>query len=341
MVKNSTNHTLKYIALMTFLVILLIIVFVVSINTGYMKIPLYEVWSAFFGHDVGNQRLTLFEFRLPRIILAMLIGAGIAVAGGILQGITRNQLADPGVIGINAGASFAVVLFTFLTNSTTFLTGTLSVFVMPFTALAGAFVAAVLIYIISRKNSKVSPMRLILVGIGINAAFASGTLVLQMKMDPQDFTKTLTWISGSIWATNWDFVVSTLIWLIILVPLAIYKSRTLNVFSLGDTIAIGLGVPPEKERLKLLIIAVGLAGACVSVGGGITFLGLIAPHIARSLIGLKHEKLLPLSALLGACILLIADTIGRVVMAPMELPVGIVISILGAPYFIYLLMQTK
>ncbi|GGH81290.1 iron complex transport system permease protein [Pullulanibacillus pueri] len=339
MIDKYAKNTRKYILLMIGLFILLLVMFVVSINTGFMKIPLTEVWSAFFGHDVGDQRLTLFEFRLPRIILAMLIGAGIAVAGGILQGITKNPLADPGIIGINAGASFAVVLYTFLSGSTTFLTGTLSIFVMPFTALVGAFIAAILIYTIARRKGAITPIRLILVGIGINAAFASGTLVLQMKMDPQDFTKTLTWISGSIWATNWDFVLSTLIWLVILIPLAIYKSRFLNVFSLGDSISIGLGVPLEKERLKLLIIAVGLAGSCVAVGGGITFLGLIAPHIARRLIGSNHGKILPLTALLGACILLIADTLARVVMSPMELPVGIVIAILGAPYFIYLLMK--
>ena len=337
---SHSKNTKKFILLMIGLFILLLIMFVISINTGFMKIPLSEVWSAFFGQDVGDQRLTIFEFRLPRIILSMLIGAGIAVAGGILQSITRNPLADPGIIGINAGASFAVVLYTFLSGSAT-LTGTLSIFVMPFTALAGAFVAAILIYTISIKKGKVTPIRLILVGIGINAAFASGTLVLQMKMDPQDFTKTLTWISGSIWATNWNFVLSTFIWLIILIPLAFFKARQLNVLTLGDSIAAGLGIHLEKERLKLLTIAVGLAGACVSVGGGITFLGLIAPHIARRLIGPLHERFLPLTALLGACILLIADTLGRVVMTPMELPVGIVISIIGAPYFIYLLMRTK
>ncbi|WP_110926540.1 FecCD family ABC transporter permease [Bacillus massiliglaciei] len=321
------------------LAVLLFVLFIVSINAGFIKIPLAEVWSAFFGSDIGDQRIIIFDFRLPRIILAMLIGAGIAVSGAIMQSISRNELADPGILGINAGASFSIVFYMFVFHGSTFLTGMLSIFVMPFTALLGAFIAAVLIYSISRKNGKVTPIRLILVGIGINAAFASGTLALQMKMEPQDFLKTLTWISGSIWGTNWQFVLSTLIWLIILIPLAVYKSRFLDVLGFGDEVSVGLGVSIEKERLKLLLIGVALAGVCVSVGGGITFLGLIAPHIARALIGYNHKKVLPLSALIGALILLGADTAGRVIMAPMEMPVGILVSILGAPYFIYLLMK--
>ncbi|MFD2209528.1 FecCD family ABC transporter permease [Virgibacillus halophilus] len=341
MASRQLKSTSKFALIASMLILILITMFVVSIHTGMINIPFTEIWSAFFGNDIGDQRVTIIDFRLPRILLAIMIGAGIAVSGSILQSISRNPLAEPGIIGINAGASFAVVLYTFLSSGAAFLSDTLSIFVIPFTALAGAFVSAILIYTIARKKGGVTPIRLVLVGIGINTAFSAGTMVLQMKMEPQDFTKTLTWISGSIWATNWNFVLSTFIWLIILIPMAIYKARFLNVFSLGDQIAIGLGVPLEKERLKLLIIAVGLAGSCVSVGGGITFLGLIAPHIARKLIGAKHEQLLPLTALLGACIILISDTIARVVLAPMELPVGIIVSVLGAPYFIYLLMKTK
>ncbi len=331
----------RFKLLTTLLSILLITMFVISINTGYLKIPFIEIWSAFFGEDVGNRQLTLFEFRLPRSILSILIGAGISVAGCILQSISRNELADPGIIGINAGAGFAVVLYIFLFNGTTIFGETLSIFVLPFTALLGAFIAAYLVYSIARTKGKVTPIRLVLVGIGINSAFSAGIIVLQMKMDPQDFVKTLTWISGSIWATNWNYVIVTFIWLILLIPVAIYKSRYINVLNLGDSMATGLGVAVEKERRKLLLIAVGLAGCCVAVGGGISFLGLIAPHIARKLIGSKHEKLLPLTALIGAVLLLGADTIGRIIIAPMELPVGIVVAILGAPYFIYLLMKIK
>ncbi|WP_327077967.1 iron ABC transporter permease [Peribacillus frigoritolerans] len=158
-------------------------------------------------------------------------------------------------------------------------------------------------------------------------------------MEPNNFMKALIWLSGTIWGTNWTFVWALLPWLVVLIPLAIYKSKVLDVLRLGDPIAIGVGVQIEKERRLLLLISVALAGVCVSVGGGITLFGLIAPHIARRLVGVRHAKLQPLTAILGSLLLLSADTLGRVIMAPMELPVGIIVSILGAPYFIYLLVK--
>ena len=320
-------------------ILLTVVVFFISVNAGYMKIPLGEVIQTLFGNGTPQNKLTIFEFRLPRIVMAILVGMGIAVSGAILQGLSQNPLADPGIIGINSGAGFAVVLYMFFFQGTTFLTGWVSIFIMPFTALLGAFLAAFLIYLLSWKNGKVTPVRLLLVGIGINAAFMAGLVIFQMKMEPNDFMKTIVWLSGTIWGTNWNFVWALLPWLFILIPITLYKSRILDVMGLGDQIAIGVGLHIEKERRLLLLISVALAGACVSVGGGITFLGLIAPHIARKLVGPRHARLLPMTAVLGGLLLLSADTIGRVIMAPMELPVGIIVSILGAPYFIYLLVK--
>ncbi|MGE7604828.1 FecCD family ABC transporter permease [Peribacillus sp. NPDC097675] len=320
-------------------ILLTVFVFFISINAGYIKIPLSEVINTLLGNGTPQNELTIFEFRLPRIVMAILVGMGIAVSGAILQGLSQNPLADPGIIGINSGAGFAIVLYMFFFQGTAFLTGWASVFIMPFAALVGAFLAAFLIYILSWKNGKVTPVRLLLVGIGINAAFMAGLVIFQMKMEPNDFMKTIVWLSGTIWGTNWNFVWALLPWLFILIPITFYKSRNLDVMSLGDQIAIGIGLPIEKERRVLLLISVALAGACVSVGGGITFLGLIAPHIARKLVGPRHARLLLMTAVLGGLLLLSADTIGRVIMAPMELPVGIIVSILGAPYFIYLLVK--
>lgn len=319
--------------------VLTVIVFFISINAGYIKIPLIDVISTLSGNGTAQNELTILEFRLPRIILAILVGMGIAISGAILQGISQNPLADPGILGINAGAGFTVVLYMFLFQGTAFFNGWSSVFIMPFTALVGSFLAAFLIYALSWKKGQVTPARLLLVGIGINAAFGAGLVIFQMKMEPNNFMKALIWLSGTIWGTNWTFVWALLPWLFVLIPLAIYKSKVLDVLRLGDPIAIGVGVQIEKERRLLLLISVALAGVCVSVGGGITFLGLIAPHIARRLVGARHAKLLPLTAILGSLLLLSADTLGRVIMAPMELPVGIIVSILGAPYFIYLLVK--
>ena len=335
---SKDQHKFKTLMIVTS--ILTVVVFLLSINAGYIKIPLNEVFATLIGQGTPKNELTIFDFRLPRIIMALLVGMGIAVSGAILQGVSQNPLADPGILGINSGAGFAVVLYMFFFQGTTFLTGMLSIFIMPLTALAGAFIAALLIYLLSWKNGKVTPVRLLLVGIGINSAFAAGLIIFQMKMDSLDFMKAVIWISGTIWGTNWTFVWALLPWLIILIPFAIYKARFLDVLRLGDSIAIGVGVRIEKERVILLLVAVALAGASVSVGGGITFLGLIAPHIARRLIGARHAKIIPLTAVIGALLLLSADTLGRVIMAPMELPVGLVVSILGAPYFIYLLVKT-
>ncbi|MBO2537299.1 FecCD family ABC transporter permease [Rummeliibacillus suwonensis] len=321
----------------TFLAI--IIFFFVSMNAGFIHIPLQNVLSTLFGHGTEEDHMTIFQFRLPRIILAILIGAGMAVAGAILQGASRNPLADPGILGINAGAGFVVVLYMFLGRGTSFLATKTSVFIMPFAAFFGALCAACLIYALAWKKGRVTPSRLLLVGIGVNAAFNSGITILQMKMEPTDFTKALVWLSGTIWSTSWQSVWTLCIWLLILLLFAFSKAYVLEVLNLGDPIAIGLGTNVERERRLLLIIAVAIAGGCVAVGGGITFLGLIAPHMAKMLVGSSYRKILPLSALIGSLLLLLADTLGRVIIAPAELPVGIVISILGVPYFVYLLLR--
>ncbi len=339
MSKQSGPNEGRFKKLLALTSILTVIVFFISINAGYLKIPLIDVISTLLGKGTAENELTIFDFRLPRIVLAMLVGMGIAVSGAILQGISQNPLADPGILGINAGAGFTVVLYMFFFQGTAFFNGGSSVFIMPVTALLGSFLAAFLIYVLSWKKGQVTPARLLLVGIGINAAFGAGLVIFQMKMEPNNFMKALIWLSGTIWGTNWTFVWALLPWLVVLIPLAIYKSKVLDVLQLGNSIAIGIGVRVEKERRLLLMVSVALAGVCVSVGGGISFLGLIAPHMARRLVGARHARLLPLTAILGSLLLLSADTLGRIIMAPMELPVGIIVSILGAPYFIYLLVK--
>lgn len=338
--ESFDQHWKKTISVLFFLTAATVVMFFVSLNTGLTKIPPLEVIQTLFGAGDEGTRMVLFDFRLPRMVLALLVGAGISLAGAILQGVSQNALADPGILGINAGAGFAVVLFMFFSQGTGFAIRTLSIFSLPFTALLGAFAAALLIYIIAWKNG-VTPVRLILVGIGVNSAFGAAMLVFQLMMEPNDFTKALVWLSGTIWGTNWTFVLALLPWLLILTPIAFYKARVLDVLNLGDPIAIGLGSHVERERRILLVLAVALAGACVSVGGGITFLGLVAPHLAKRIVGSKHARMLPVTVLLGAFLLLTADTIGRVILAPAEIPVGLVVSILGAPYFIYLLMKTR
>src|SRR5699024_2936274 len=317
-------------------IILLIILFFISLNTGVIRIDPVTVVKTIFGSGTPRDELLLFEFRLPRITIAMLIGMGLAVSGAVLQGIVKNPLADPGIIGINAGAGLAVMLFvsyfsTELGNS---------VFIMPVLAFAGAGAAAVIIYAFSyKKDEGVSPIRLILVGVAVAAGISALMIVLTLKLDPRTYDFVATWLAGSIWGSNWNFVLALLPWLLILIPFVYMKSRVLDVLNLGDHTAVSLGMDLEKERRILLAAAVGLAAASVSVSGGIGFVGLIAPHMTRRLVGNKHKYVIPICALVGAVLVLTADTIGRVILQPAEIPTGVVVAIIGAPYFLYLLAK--
>jgi iron complex transport system permease protein len=317
---------------------IIVIVFVISMNTGTIRLSPLDVFQTFFGYGTERQSLILFDFRLPRIVISVMVGAGLAVSGAILQGISRNALADPGILGINAGAGLAVVLFiSFFPIS-----GGAPVFMLPFLALVGAGLTALLIYVLAyKKNVGIAPIRLILVGVAIAAGIAALMIVLTIKLDPQQFQFVTVWLAGSIWGTTWKFVIALLPWIIVLLPYAVYKARILDVLNLNEQVSVGLGISVERERLKLLATAVGLAGSCVAVGGGIGFVGLIGPHLARRLVGPGHKMLIPASALAGGLLLIVADTLGRWILQPSEIPTGLVVAVIGAPYFLYILARSR
>ncbi|WP_032122499.1 FecCD family ABC transporter permease [Clostridium amazonitimonense] len=317
---------------------LLVISFVVSMNTGYMKLSPADTLRTFFGGGTNKENLILFDLRLPRIVISVLIGAGLALSGCIIQGISRNALADPGLLGINAGAGLMVILYTMFFGTKSFL----SIFTLPFLALIGGGATAILIYSIAyKKDEGIAPMRLILTGIAIQAGISALTTVLVVKLDETKYNFVATWQVGNISGSNWKFVLTLLPWLIVLIPYVLYKSRVLDILNLGDDVAYSLGTSVEKERRGLLAAAVVLAAVCVSVGGSISFVGLIAPHLARRLVGPKHSILLPTCALTGAVLVSVADTIARIVIQPSEIPTGIIVAIIGAPYFLYLLTKNR
>ncbi|NQW97724.1 iron ABC transporter permease [Bacillus stratosphericus] len=338
MVQQAKKKKYKRTMVMIFLAI--VAVFLISLNTGEIRISPMDTFKTFFGLGSEMDELVLFEFRLPRMVIALLVGASIAVSGAIWQGVSQNGLADPGILGVNAGAGFAVVLFIFAFQGSMSNLGDFTIFVLPLFAFAGAAFAAFLIYVLAWKKG-ITPVRLILTGIGINAAFSAAIVVIQLKMSPNDFNQAIVWLSGSIWGSSWTYVLSVVPWMLIFLVLAMVRARYLNIMNLGDQISYGLGISVHKERSFLMLIAVALAGASVAVAGSISFLGLAAPHLARKLVGPKHQGMIPASAMIGALLLLLADTLGRVILAPSEVPVGLVVSVLGAPYFIYLLMKTN
>nr|WP_237167896.1 iron ABC transporter permease [Paenibacillus yonginensis] len=320
------------------LIAAIIAVFLLSMNLGAVRMTPQEVIQTLFGGGDARQQLVLFKLRLPRIVIALLIGAGLAASGAVMQGLTRNPLAEPGILGINAGSGLAIMLY-----AAYFPVATLgTAFMMPLCALAGAGLTAVLIYSLAFKKSEgLSPTSLVLNGIGIAAGISAAMIVIAVRLTPEKYQSVYIWLAGSISGTTWNYVLALLPWILVLVPYILYKARVLNVLVLGDKTALGLGANLDKDRFGLLAAAVGLAAASVASGGAISFVGLIGPHLARRLVGPNHKQLLPISALLGALLVLVGDTIGRSVMHTGEVPTGIVVAIIGAPYFLYLLAKAK
>ncbi len=332
------KRTLRTLMTLIVLIVLAFAVLLISMNTGFTKMSPFEVLRTLFGGGTAREQLILFQFRLPRIVIALLVGIGLAVAGAILQGVSRNALADPGILGINSGAGLAVVLFV-VTNP---LREKASPMLLPVLALIGAFAAAAGIYWMAyKKNKGISSSRLVLSGIAMATGINALMIVLTLQLDPNEFNFIATWQAGSIWGSNWQFVLALLPWLIVLLPAALWKARQMNVFSLGDDTATGLGSYLGRQRLWLLVIAVALSAACVAVSGGIGFLGLLGPHIARRLVGPRYEHVIPVSALIGAVLLLVADMIGRTLMDNSEIPAGVMVAVIGGPYFLYLLSRSR
>ncbi|MEK4979386.1 FecCD family ABC transporter permease [Bacillus sp. FSL K6-6540] len=317
---------------------LIILVFLISMNTGVIRLSPLEVIKTLFGGGTDKQELVLFEFRLPRIVISLLIGAGLAISGCVMQGISRNELADPGILGINAGAGLMVMLFISFFPST----AAAPVFLLPVLALIGAGGTAALICVLAyKKNQGFKPTGLLLTGIAVAAGISAAMIVLTLRLSPEKYQFVATWLAGSIWGSSWKFVMALLPWMLVLLPFVMYKAQVMNVLNLGEPTATGLGASVTREQLKLLAAAVGLAASCVAVSGGIGFVGLIAPHLARRLVGAKHQMLLPVTALVGALLVITADTLGRWIIQPSEIPTGIVVAVIGAPYFLYLLSRTK
>ena len=317
------------------LLFLLLAAVILSVSYGEYRIAPLEVVRATLGLETGNDdyRLVVRLFRLPRIVLAALVGAALAVSGTILQGITRNPLADPGILGISSGAALAAVsLLVYFTAA--------PVALLPWVAFAGALLTAVLIYLLAWRGGS-SPLRLILIGIGFAAAAQALTTLLVVFGDINDVQQALVWLSGSVDGRGWADVRVLALWLVVLLPLTFLSARQLNTLALGDESATGLGVGLERTRAFLILLSVALAAGAVAAAGTVGFVGLVAPHITRRLVGPGHEGLLPASALTGALLVVTADLIGRTVIAPSQLPAGLVTAAIGAPYFMYLLWRYR
>ncbi|WP_428910514.1 FecCD family ABC transporter permease [Niallia sp. Krafla_26] len=316
-----------------------IVVFVISTGMGDMKISPLTVVQVFFGGGTEMEQLVVTSFRLPRIIIALLVGISLAVAGGILQGMIRNPLASPDILGITGGATVAAVGFlAFFSNSSNALT--VSIKWMPLAAFIGAVVIAILVYLLAWKNG-ISPFRLVLIGIGISALMQAFTTLMMIQGPIYMASQANIWITGSLNGSTWTNVSILVPCTFILVMIALILARNLNIQELGEDHAVGLGSHVQLQRVILLAVSTGLVGSAVAFAGGIGFVGLMAPHMARRLVGSSYGVLLPLSALIGATLVMVADLIGRTLFSPLEIPAGVFTAGIGAPYFIYLLFKTR
>ncbi|WP_024469045.1 FecCD family ABC transporter permease [Treponema pedis] len=317
------------------LVLLLLIAagVLVSVNSGYAKIPHSVLFKSLLFPASEEASVVAVQFRLPRIVLALLCGMGLAVSGCIMQTVTGNPLADPGILGINAGAGFAVMLF--LTFFPALHIRTM-VF-QPIFAIAGGLCTTGILYLFAERKGKLNPTYFLLGGAGLTALFSSFMLIMAANMDNSSYQIVARQLAGNMWGTSWYQVRVLLPYPVILLPILFTRINILDILTLGENSALSLGVRVEMERRVLLSASVALTSACVSVSGGIGFVGLVSPHIARKLIGGRHRILMPVSMLFGALLLLSADTVGHAAFQPREIPAGIVIAVLAAPYFLFLL----
>jgi len=324
--------------ILSFLLIAFII-FIISIGLGDYPLNPIQVLTTLFGGGSQMDQLVIFHFRLPRILISLLVGMALAVAGAILQGMIRNPLASPDIIGITGGASVFVVAFlTLFSNENNALT--VSISWLPLSAFIGATVIAFLVYILSWKNG-VSPIRLVLIGIGISTLTQALTTLFMIIGPIYRASQANIWITGSVNGSDWSDVYILSPWILLFFILSIMLARKVNIQELGDDVAKGIGGKVQIERFLLLLVSTALVGGAVAFAGGIGFVGLIAPHIARRLVGSAYGVLIPLSALIGAILVMCADLMGRTLFLPLEVPAGVFTSAIGAPYFIYLLFKAK
>ncbi|MBV7505859.1 iron ABC transporter permease [Bacillus sp. sid0103] len=323
----------------TTLLVVAFLVFVVSTGSGELKINPLTVVKVLFGDGPEMESLIITSFRLPRIIVALMVGISLAIAGGILQGMIRNPLASPDVLGITGGAAAAVVSFLAIFSDKNH-SLTVSIAWLPLAAFLGAAVVAFLVYFLAWKNG-VSPIRLVLIGIGISTLMQAIT-TLTMVMGPiYQASQANIWITGTVYGSNWSNVAILVPWTVIFMIIALALARTINIQELGDEVATGLGGKVQKQRFLLLMISTALIGGSVAFAGGIGFVGLMAPHMARRLVGSSFGALLPASALIGGILVMVADLIGRTLFSPLEVPAGVFTAGIGAPYFIYLLFKAR
>ena len=331
--RNGKSRTeaglLRVSGVLLLLLVILAALAVVSVAIGSAGYSVPEILKAVVSPDQSPIKIIVLSLRLPRMILAILIGASLAASGALLQSVMRNPLADPGTIGVSAGAGTAATTILLLFPS---LSASVPVF-----AFGGAALACVLIYVMAWKDG-VDPTRIILSGVAINSVLGAYNSLLQL-LNSDSLQGVLAFMNGSLSGKSWYQVKILAVYSIIGLILSFFCIRSANTLQLGDEMAKSLGLKVNASRVFLSAVSAFLAAATVSVAGMIGFVGLVVPHIARLMVGSNYKSMLPVSIVLGAVVLLAADTVGRTVVPGMEIPVGIIMSVCGGPFFLYMLRK--
>lgn len=308
---------------------MMVLLFGLSIRLGTYTLSFEEIWAAFQPDD--KNYFTLMEYRLPRAVLAILLGGALAISGVLVQSVVRNPLASPDILGINNAAGLvAVSVLMFLPN--------LAFYWIPVFAFLGGVLSFVILWIVCGFNFR--PIKMAIIGVALSALWAAISHYL-MLTNPVEINTAMLWLTGSLWGRSWSYLNVVLPWLVVLLPLPFIFCRDLDTLGLGENKASTLGVTVNKVQISVLVLAVALSTTAVAICGPIAFLGLVAPHLARRLVGGRHRTLLPAALIIGALLLQLSDILARVIAPPTELPAGILTAIIGAPYFFYLLMRTK
>lgn len=325
---RGRSHFLRVIGLFVG-VLLLFVCLLLSITFGAADIHPGTVWQALTGFDGSTNHLIITTVRLPRAMIALTVGAALAVAGSLMQGLTRNVLADPGILGISAGAALAVV-------AVTFFVGTASVQIYTWVAFAGGAIAAIAVYSLgSMGRSGITPLKLILAG-AVFAYLMSALTTTILILSQRTLDEIRFWLAGSVAGRDLDILLQVLPYVLVGLIVAFSLGKQITALTLGEDVAKGLGLNTGWVKAIAIITVVLLAGSAVALAGPIGFVGLVIPHIVRFWVGVDYRWILPYAAIWGGILLSVADLAARLVIKPQELPVGIMMSLIGAPFFIYL-----
>ena len=310
--------------------ILLLIFVVISIGMGSVYISPLETIQTIFTRSEEMATTIIWDLRIPRVAVAAIVGVNLALSGALLQAVMRNPLADPGLTGVSNGASVTILaIMLVFPNFTSF---------VPIAAMIGGTIAVAIVYALAWKKNTISPVRIILAGVAVNAIFGGITGLLSILYSDR-LPAALQWMNGSLGGKGMGDVAVLLPYSMIGWVLALFCIRSANLLSLGEKVASNLGENTNRIRILLSLVAVYLAAVSVSIVGLLGFVGLVVPHMARLIVGTNYRFVIPMSMVLGAVVLVIADTIGRTLFAPLDLPAGIIMAMVGGPYFLYLMRK--